>query len=101
MLPTRRPCETTTIQDASGAKTHITVGFDPDTLDPCEVWGWGWKIGSDAQFAAHETAVMFSHMLQDGDTPQDIVAKTMRGTDGEPLTVGGMMADVLMDYADV
>lgn len=97
MIATRRPCVTQSIE-FQGQKYHVTVGFDPDSLDPCEVWAWGPKTGSASQFLIHDVAYSMSHQLQGGETPEDLASKPMRDSDGSPLSVMGVLADELMQY---
>lgn len=70
-LPNRRPCitETITIGDRAYA---CSVGFDPDTVVPKELFLSGAKIGSDAQYEIEGIAIAVSKAMQRGIAASDL-----------------------------
>jgi hypothetical protein len=64
-LPSRRPLHTETLEVASQAFT-ATVGFDPGTCRPCELFLTGGKAGSTLDALLADAAVVISVALQHG-----------------------------------
>ena len=93
-LPNRRPTETMTIEHL-GENYHVSVGFYPDTMTVAEVWARGPKPGSDAWALLQDVAHSMSKEIQAGATPEKIAGRAMRGANGEPLSVYGILADAM------
>ena len=70
-LPNRRPCEASTVYDASGRRMDVCVGFDADGRVR-EIFADGAKIGSEAEADIDDGLVVTSLYLQSGAKITDI-----------------------------
>ncbi len=70
-LPNRRPARTETLEVAGQAFT-ATVGFDPGTCRPCELFLTGGKEGSTLDALLADAPVVISVALQHGISAQSL-----------------------------
>jgi hypothetical protein len=75
-LPNRRP-NTTIDLEHKGLTFNVSVGFDPDTGAPMEVFGSTSKAGSDFAVLLSDACVILSIALQHGIQPSEL-SKTMQ-----------------------
>lgn len=94
-LPTRRPCVTQTI-DWQGESYHITMGYYPGSPEIAEIWAYGPRAGSDNWALVQDVCRDFSLQLQAGRDPHDIAARAIRDQDGAPMSLFGVLGDVLV-----
>jgi len=59
------------------------------------VFGYGPKPGSERWAILQDTCVMMSHQLQEDTTPEDFAASAVREETGEPVSIVGIIADLL------
>ncbi len=83
-LPNRRPSHTETLEVAGQAFT-ATVGFDPKTDRPCEVFLTAGKEGSLINAMLADAAVVISVALQHGVSAQALAKSIGRLPEG-PVT---------------
>ncbi len=83
-LPNRRPSETRTL-NVGNHRFHASVGFDPTTGRPCEVFLDGAKHGSELAFVLDDAAVTLSISLQHGISAATL-AKSVARLPSAPLT---------------
>ncbi len=93
-LPWRRPCVTYDVQ-YENERYHLAVGVNPLTGDVCEVWAYGPKVGSALWCILQDMCVDISHQLQDDTTPEDFAARAVRHETGEPVSLVGIIADLM------
>ena len=110
-LPNRRETRTVTFS-WKGETYHISLGYRPEwtetgdtvkslpivvpKLGPVvEVWARGPKPGSDGWALLQDIAHSMSKELQAGVPPERIAARAMRGANGEPLSLFGVLAHAL------
>lgn len=113
-LPARRETRTVTLS-WKGETYHISLGYRPawregeniqvgDRMLPAavpvlgsvaEIWARGPKPGSDGWALLQDIAHSMSKELQAGVIPAQIAARAMRGASSEPLSLYGVLADVL------
>lgn len=77
-LPTRRPSTTSRIA-AAGIEAHATVGRDPASGEPREVFlrpTGGSRAGSDVDYLVDDVAVVISVALQHG-VPAEALARNV------------------------
>ncbi len=87
-LPNRRPSHTETLAVA-GQTFTATVGFDPKTDRPCEVFLTAGKEGSTLDALLADAAVVISVALQQGISAQDLAKSIGRLPEG-PVTPAGL-----------
>ena len=83
-LPNRRPSHTETLE-VGGQIFTGTVGFDPETGRPCEVFLTGGKEGSMLDALLADAAVVISVALQHGISAQSLAKSVGRLPEG-PVT---------------
>ena len=83
-LPNRRPSHTETLAVA-GQTFTATVGFDPETGRPCEVFLTAGKEGSLINAMLADAAVVISVALQHGISAQSLAKSVGRLPEG-PVT---------------
>lgn len=101
-LPNRRPNETVKIEH-KGLTFFVTVGYDPETGSPMEVFGSTARSGSDFAALLNDACVAVSILLQSGVKPSEI-AKSMHWSPvvgdsakrQEPASVIGKIAELLV-----
>ncbi len=91
-LPNRRPSETRTLTVGSQQFT-ASVGFDPTTGRPCEVFLDGARHGSELAFVLNDAAVTLSIALQSG-IPALSLAKSVARVPSAPLTPADLAESV-------
>jgi hypothetical protein len=90
-------CVTTKERDSDGMRSfHISIDYDPDTLEICGVMASGAKSGSETQALMIDTCRSWSRAMQDGASPDSFAAGVTRKDNGEPLSCMGLVADVLL-----
>jgi ribonucleoside-diphosphate reductase alpha chain len=93
-LPGRRPMETLRLE-IGGAQALASIGYDPQTGYPLEVFLAGEKVGTDLWNVLHDTAVIISVALQYG-VPAEVLAKSIaRETERETLTMTDKPATII------
>ena len=98
-LPDRRESETYDVH-FGGKRFHVTLGRYPDGR-PAEVFLHGHKVGSDLDLLFDDVAVLFSRLLQHGDTPDALAAGLGRLGDGQaPASLLGTVAAALAGETD-
>lgn len=112
VLPGRRPQLTDTIS-AGGVAYEASVGFDPVTLQPRELFLAGAKDGTDMAAILADTSVVVSIALQYGVParalarsvarrplrPDDLAGSDLAGADGgDPASVIGAALDLVARY---
>ena len=95
MIPNRRPCITHTAE-YDGNKVHVSVGYNPLNGEVCEVFAAGPKIGSSAQALLSDSCIERSRAIQDGTPPAYFASRASRSESGEPVSIAGFVADVLL-----
>ena len=75
-LPNRRPNQTLDLEHR-GLTFNVTVGFDPRTGAPMEVFGSTSRAGSDFAVLLADACVILSIALQHGILPSEL-SKTMQ-----------------------
>ncbi len=93
-LPNRRPCVTHGLW-WHGDRYHVSVGFYPDTGEVGEVFAHGPKVGSDSWALLQDASVQLSRTRQDGKTLSEMAAGAIRGPDGEPMSILGVLLDTM------
>ena len=83
-LPNRRPSETRTLK-VGNHTFHASVGFDPATVRPCEIFLAGAKDGTDMAAILDDASVVISVALQHG-VPATALAKSVARLPSAPLT---------------
>ncbi len=83
-LPNRRPSHTETLE-VGGQKVIATVGFDPETGQPREIFMAAGKEGSMINALLADAAVVISIALQHG-IPPAALAKTVGRLPSGPVT---------------
>jgi len=90
-LPTRRPNRTISVEWGNH-RFHVTVGLDPDTAAPTEVFfSDGMKSGTDLLHTVQDACVMVSMLLQRGETLAGV---------GKSLSSEGIIGAVVQAVAD-
>jgi hypothetical protein len=100
ILPDRRPSVTVTVE-WNGHSFPVTIGFDPATGRPCEVFADVSK-GDDVQRVASDACVWASLGLQWGMTPADLAKSLGRvpSWQGEvPASPLGAVVEAIMQEA--
>lgn len=100
--PARRPSVTLRLTwrtEAGAQEFDATIGFDPRTAQPVEVfYAGGQRVGSDLRAVVQETCILISLHLQRGMAPHEIAHSLSRrpvyGQD-EPETVIGALVDAV------
>lgn len=102
-LPNRRPSATRALE-WHGREVIVTVGFDPATRQPREVFASGPKEGSDMLAIIADACVVISLALQHGAAPQALAKSLGRvpawqnGEEGEaPASVIGAILEVISE----
>ena len=96
-LPDRRPSETMTTQ-FKGRQIEVTLGLDPRTMAPREVFATGFKEGTDMAHTLADACVVISIALQHGIEPGELAKSlgTVPGFAGdEPASLIGAILNVL------
>jgi len=91
-LPNRRECFTDTIE-IGGREYSASVGFDPRSGEPKEIFLSGAKSGSDMDFHLEEAAIIASRALQRG-----LRAKDLSGDTTDAVSPIGAALDLLARY---
>lgn len=103
-LPNRRP-NATALVAWQGREIAVSVGFDPATGAPREVFASGPKEGSDMLATLADACVVISLALQHGASPAALARSLLKvpaGFDGDgeaPASVIGAVVDVLVGEA--
>lgn len=103
-LPDRRPLETRTIAHG-GHKLHVSIGFDPASGEPREVFGsLDTSTTSEMAMLVQDACVIVSLALQHGAAPGDLAKSLGRvpvwTPDGEgtaPASLIGTIVGVLTE----
>ena len=101
-LPTRRPTLTARVE-AGGLAAHATLGFDPVTARPAEVFlrpTGGARSGSQMDYLCDDMAVLISVALQYGVPAAALSRSLARGADGAPATIAGAALDLILEEGD-
>jgi hypothetical protein len=93
-IPNRRRCITHT-QEFENNKVHVSIGYDDDG-GICEVFAAGPKIGSAGQALLTESCIERSRAIQDGMPVSYFASNASRTMDGEPVSLSGFVADVML-----
>ena len=94
-LPQRRPNQTVELTHDNMAFS-VTLGYDPATGEPREVFTHGVKVGSTMDGILNDTCIILSILLQYGAKPSSFVGSMGRLGDGvAPASIIGVIADVL------
>lgn len=106
-LPNRRPCVTETIEvrdnpTAPPSRFHLSVGFDPATGNPREMFLMGPKSGTQMAALAHDGSILASLALQNGKTARELVKslsmiEVMEGLAAPASAIGAALA-VVAEY---
>jgi hypothetical protein len=94
-LPNRRRCLTYKFKHRD-FRYHGTIGFDPRTFQPCEIFLQAGKAGTRIEDVARDAAVLASMALQHGASITQLRAALTRLEDGLPA---GPVAALLDIYA--
>ena len=74
----------------------VTLGYDPATGEPREVFTHGVKVGSTMDGILNDTCILLSILLQHGVQPSLFVGSMGRlGPSGEPASIVGRLAGLL------
>ncbi|PRX29007.1 hypothetical protein SAMN05216257_10488 [Meinhardsimonia xiamenensis] len=102
-LPERRPSETRVIS-WRGGEIAVTIGLDPATGAPREVFASGFRYGSDVAAALDDACVVISLALQWGARAEDlqrslgrVEVATFSGLEVEAASVIGAVVDCLVE----
>ena len=96
-LPQRRPNQTVELIHDNMAFS-VTLGYDPATGEPREVFTHGVKVGSTMDGILNDTCIILSILLQYGAKPSSFVGSMGRLGDGvAPASIIGVIADVLAE----
>ena len=94
-LPQRRPNQTFDLSHGN-MSFAVTLGYDPATGEPREVFTHGAKAGSMMDAILDDTCILLSILLQHGAQPSSLVDSMGRLGDGTtPASIVGVIADVL------
>ncbi len=83
-LPNRRPCHTEVLE-VDGQLFTASIGFDPETKQPREVFLSGGKQGSMLDALLGDAAVVISVALQHG-VPAEALARSVARLPAGPVT---------------
>lgn len=105
-LPNRRPCVTETIEvcDHPGAvpqRYHLSIGFDPETGVPRELFLSGPKTGTQLAALAHDGSILASIALQNGMSARRLVQSLSMievGASHAPASPIGTALAVVAEY---
>ena len=94
-LPTRRPNQTMDLV-YDGTLYAVTVGFQPDTGEPREIFTHGARVGSSMDGILDDACILLSLLLQHHVEPAALARSMGRlGTGGQAASVIGALADLL------
>ncbi len=94
-LPQRRPNQTVELTHDNMAFS-VTLGYDPATGEPREVFTHGVKVGSPMDGILNDTCILLSILLQYGAKPSSFVGSMGRlGGGTSPASIIGVIADTL------
>ena len=94
-LPDRRPNETTDMV-YDGTLYAVTVGFQPDTGEPREIFTHGARVGSNMDAILDDACILLSILLQHSVEPAALARSMGRlGKGGQAASVIGALADLL------
>ena len=95
--PDRRPTITSMI-DGGGIRAHATIGYDPETFAPIEIFlrpSSGARAGSMMDMLCDDISVLLSLMLQHGMRPEAILPSLGRFPEGgAATTLGAALAHI-------
>ncbi len=92
-LPQRRPNQTVELTH-DNMEFSVTLGYDPATGEPREVFTHGAKVGSAMDAILADTCIILSILLQHGARPSSFVGSMGRLGDGTaPASIIGVIAD--------
>lgn len=100
-LKVRRPVSFSNPMAGEGT-FYLTIGFDPSTSKPCEVfYAEGFRSGSDLEFLVIDACIVISVALQHGIEPS-AMAKSLsrRETPGGEMVDASILALILRALAD-
>ena len=100
-LPGRRPSVTLRVE-AGGLAAHTTVGYDPVSGAPREVFlrpSGGAKSGSTVEAICDDVSVIISVALQHGVAVEALARSIGRSAEGEPASIAGAALVLLTDEA--
>ena len=94
-LPTRRPNQTMDLV-YDGTLYAVTVGFQPDTGEPREIFTHGARVGSNMDGILDDACILLSLLLQHRVEPAALARSMGRlGKDGQAASVIGALSDLL------
>ena len=96
-LANRRPNVTDSIE-FGGERFHISVGINPETGQPCEVFAYGPKVGTQMWAMLQEWCIETSHSLQRGRKPENLAKNAQRDEHGNPMSIFGAAYDLLCEW---
>ncbi len=98
-LPTRRPNETTDMV-YDGTLYAVTVGFQPDTGEPREIFTHGARVGSSMDAILDDACILLSILLQHRVEPAALARSMGRlGRGGQAASVIGALTNQLAERA--
>lgn len=92
-LPSRRHCLRYPFEHR-GIKYFGTIGLDPQSFKPCEMFLQAGKAGSDIEAIARDAAVLASIALQHGAMIEDLRASITRLELDAPAGPVGVLLDI-------
>ena len=101
-LPNRRLVENRRVELENGQSVFLSVGYDPaDPVNPKEVfYASGFKSGSMLEFQVQDFCVLFSLLLQHGQTPTEIAKSLARKeTPAGALEYGSISGMIVAELA--
>ena len=98
-LPNRRPNQTMDLV-YDGTLYAVTVGFQPDTGEPREIFTHGARVGSNMDGILDDACILLSLLLQHRVEPEALARSMGRlGRGGQAASVIGALADLLAGEA--
>ena len=96
-LPQRRPNQTVELIHGS-MNFSVTIGYDPATAQPREVFVHGAKVGSNMDAILDDVCVLLSLVLQHGIRASSL-AKSMgyHGANKKPSSIIGRLVNLLKE----
>ena len=98
-LPDRRPNQTIDMF-YDGTRYAVTVGFQPDSGEPREIFTHGARVGSNMDGILDDACILLSLLLQHRVEPAALARSMGRlGRGGQAASVIGALADLLAGKA--
>ena len=83
-----------------GTLYAVTVGFQPDTGEPREIFTHGARVGSNMDGILDDACILLSLLLQHRVEPAALARSMGRlGTGGQAASIIGAIADLLAEKA--